>query len=127
MGDNLMDEAAKYGISIKEIREAVNNCEYKTQFLHDGEIYCRNSGILSILDLCSDMVRNSKCKVIIDLINERKSIQMTNEEIISTLKNNSCYECSWGCESPVYCRCPKCEYKDAHIIIINKLENESKK
>lgn len=38
---------------------------------------------------------------------------MTREEAISTLESESCYECSWGCESPVKCDCPKCNLKSA--------------
>lgn len=38
---------------------------------------------------------------------------MTREEAISTLESKSCYECSWGCESPVKCDCPKCNLKSA--------------
>lgn len=51
---------------------------------------------------------------------------MKNKEAITTLESESCYECSWGCESPVKCNCPKCDLKSAVNMAIDALqENES--
>ena len=38
---------------------------------------------------------------------------MTREEAIRTLEEESCYECTWGCESPTKCNCPECNLKSA--------------
>lgn len=51
---------------------------------------------------------------------------MKNKEAITTLESESCYECSWGCESPVKCNCPKCDLKSAVNTAIDALqENDS--
>ena len=49
---------------------------------------------------------------------------MTREEAISTLESESCYECTWGCESPAKCDCPKCDLKSAVKTAIEVLRTE---
>lgn len=47
---------------------------------------------------------------------------MTNKEAINVLKTRSCYECSWGCDSPVSCHCGGCDLAEATRIAIESLE-----
>lgn len=47
---------------------------------------------------------------------------MTREEAIETLEKESCYECTWGCESPVKCTCTKCDLIDAVNVAIEALK-----
>ncbi len=47
---------------------------------------------------------------------------MTREEAINVLKTRSCYECSWGCDSPVSCHCGGCDLAEATRIAIESLE-----
>ena len=47
---------------------------------------------------------------------------MTREEAINVLKTDSCYECSWGCDSPVSCHCGGCDLAEATRIAIESLE-----
>lgn len=47
---------------------------------------------------------------------------MTEHEAIEILKTESCYECSYGCDSPVTCTCESCAIKDAVNIAIKALE-----
>ena len=47
---------------------------------------------------------------------------MTKEEAINVLKTRSCYECSWGCYSPVSCSCGSCDLTEAAEIAIESLE-----
>ena len=47
---------------------------------------------------------------------------MTREEAINVLKTDSCYECSWGCDSPVSCHCSGCDLAEATRIAIESLK-----
>ena len=47
---------------------------------------------------------------------------MTNKEAIYALKTRTCYECSYGCESPVLCSCPDCDLKESTILATEALE-----
>lgn len=47
---------------------------------------------------------------------------MTNKEAIHALKTRTCYECSYGCESPVLCSCFDCDLKKATILATEALE-----
>ena len=47
---------------------------------------------------------------------------MTREEAINVLKTRSCYECSWGCDSPVSCHCGGCDLTEATEMAIEALE-----
>lgn len=47
---------------------------------------------------------------------------MTREEAINVLKTDSCYECSWGCDSPGSCHCGGCDLAEATRIAIESLE-----
>ena len=47
---------------------------------------------------------------------------MTNSEAIESLKNESCYECSYGCKSVITCQTVECKYKDAMQMAIKSLE-----
>lgn len=49
---------------------------------------------------------------------------MTREEAIRELEKESCYECTWGCESPVKCTCPKCNLIDALKMAIEALKEQ---
>ena len=51
-------------------------------------------------------------------------MDMTREEAIKMLEEESCYECSWGCESPVKCDCPKCKLKDAIEMAVEALKEQ---
>lgn len=46
---------------------------------------------------------------------------MTREEAINVLKTDSCYECSWGCNSPASCHCSGCDLAEATRIAIESL------
>ena len=48
---------------------------------------------------------------------------MTREEAIRTLEEESCYECTWGCESPTKCNCPECNLKSAVKVAIEALKD----
>lgn len=121
MSDGLIiDKVYKYGVTQNEIRDAVYNCKFRTSLISGKAEYCEGTGF----SLCKEIMMTNRCKVVVELINKHKPINMTNKQLINTLKSCSCYECSYGCDSPLYCTCPECEYKDAHITIINKLEKE---
>ena len=47
---------------------------------------------------------------------------MKREEAINVLKTRSCYECTWGCDSPVSCHCGGCDLAEATSIAIESLE-----
>lgn len=47
---------------------------------------------------------------------------MTRGEAINVLKTRSCYECSWGCDSPVSCHCGGCDLAEATRVAIESLE-----
>ena len=47
---------------------------------------------------------------------------MTENEAIETLKNDGCYECSGGCDSPVNCSNERCYIKQATKEAIKALE-----
>ena len=47
---------------------------------------------------------------------------MTNKEALYALKTRTCYECSYGCESPVLCSCPDCDLKESTILATEALE-----
>lgn len=49
---------------------------------------------------------------------------MTNEEAITYLMNNSCYECSYGCESAYKCHVTSCAFKNAIKESIAALEKQ---
>ena len=49
---------------------------------------------------------------------------MTREEAIKELEKESCYECSWGCESMTKCTCPKCSLKEAVGMAIEALKEQ---
>ena len=49
---------------------------------------------------------------------------MTRKEAIRTLETESCYECSYGCESPTKCTCPKCNLIDAIKVAIEALREQ---
>lgn len=49
---------------------------------------------------------------------------MTGEKAIRILETGSCYECTWGCESPTKCTCPKCNLKSAIKVAIEALEEK---
>lgn len=49
---------------------------------------------------------------------------MTREEAIKELEKEGCYECTWGCESPVKCTCPKCNLIDALKMAIEALKEQ---
>lgn len=46
---------------------------------------------------------------------------MTRGEAINVLKTRSCYECTWGCDSPVSCHCGGCDLAEATMIAIESL------
>ena len=53
------------------------------------------------------------------------SERMSNEKAIELLKNDCCYECSWGCRNPIECNNKECDYRQAIITAIESLdENE---
>lgn len=47
---------------------------------------------------------------------------MTVPEAIEVLKTESCYECSYGCESPYSCAVANCPLRDAVIMAIECME-----
>ncbi len=47
---------------------------------------------------------------------------MTNKEAIYALKTRTCYECSYGCESPILCSCFDCDLKKSTILATEALE-----
>lgn len=47
---------------------------------------------------------------------------MTENEAIEALKNDGCYECSYGCDSPVNCSNERCYIKQATKEAIKALE-----
>lgn len=51
-------------------------------------------------------------------------MRKTREEAIRILESESCYECTWGCESPAKCNCPKCDLKSAVKVAIEALEEQ---
>ena len=51
-------------------------------------------------------------------------MSMTREEAIRTLETGSCYECTWGCESPAKCTCKKCKLIDAVKVAIEALKTD---
>ena len=49
---------------------------------------------------------------------------MSNEKAIELLKNDCCYECSWGCRNPIECNNKECDYRQAIITAIESLEQD---
>lgn len=49
---------------------------------------------------------------------------MTYEEAIKVLSAESCYECSYGCNSPTTCGNPYCIVKEATVLAIASLEKQ---
>ena len=50
---------------------------------------------------------------------------MNKDRAIELLKNDCCYECSWGCRNPIECNNKECDYRQALGIAIESLdENE---
>ena len=50
---------------------------------------------------------------------------MNKERAREVLKNECCYECSWGCRNPIECNNKECDYRQAIITAIESLdENE---
>lgn len=47
---------------------------------------------------------------------------MTREEAITILKRHSCYECTWGCESPLDCNNRDCDLRIAIKVAIEALK-----
>ena len=50
--------------------------------------------------------------------------RMSNERAIEILKNDCCYECSWGCRNPIECNNKECDYRQSIIIAIESLEQD---
>lgn len=68
---------------------------------------------------CAECCRNYG-----DNFEEDKKEEFTIEEAIKALEEESCFECSWGCESPVKCDCPKCSLKNAVNVAIEVLKKQ---
>ena len=49
---------------------------------------------------------------------------MNKERAIELLKNDCCYECSWGCRNPIECNNKECDYRQAIITAIESLEQD---
>ena len=49
---------------------------------------------------------------------------MNKEQAIEILKTDSCYECTYGCRSPITCGAEICPLKQATQVAIDSLDNE---
>ena len=52
---------------------------------------------------------------------------MNKERAIELLKNDCCYECSWGCRNPIECNNKECDYRQAIITAIECVEEKIKR
>ena len=51
-----------------------------------------------------------------------KKPEWTIENVITSLENNSCSECSYTCRTPFECNCKGCFYKDAVATAVEYLK-----
>lgn len=49
------------------------------------------------------------------------------KDAINTLKTESCYECTYGCESPFSCESEFCKLKEAVMLAVKHLEMQIEK
>ena len=47
---------------------------------------------------------------------------MTRKDVIRILSSASCYECAYGCKSPIECKSESCELKEATKFAINSIK-----
>lgn len=51
---------------------------------------------------------------------------MEENKAIEVLKSDTCYECSYGCDSPYNCESERCEVKSATRMAVSALERQEK-